>query len=275
MTQKNVFFLLAVAALGVGTAAQSRPASVDAHPQTGVPFKDCPNCPMMVHLPLGQFMMGSPSAEHHRFDNEGPQHVVKVVKPIAIGMYPITAAQFAQWTGVAVQPADARLPAVGVTWFEANDYAKWLSHLTGHTYRLPTEAEYEFAERAGTTSPYYWGSTIGVSKANCTGCGSSLDGTGSTPVGSFPPNGFGLYDMAGDVFEWVEDCYLDTFDGAPSEAQVARQAPSGDCAMRTLRASSWFNLPSFLRSAYRFREVPGGKSARRGFRLVREDDKEA
>jgi formylglycine-generating enzyme required for sulfatase activity len=99
-----------------------------------------------------------------------------------------------------------------------------------------------------------------------------VDGVGSTPVGSFASNAFGLYDMAGDIFEWTADCYAESQAGAPAEAHVARQAASGDCQMRTLRGSSWFNLPSFLRSAYRFREIPGGKNSRRGFRVVREAD---
>jgi formylglycine-generating enzyme required for sulfatase activity len=234
----------------------------------GARFRDCPDCPQMLALPLGQFMMGSPAGEHHRFDNEGPQRLVHVTHPIAIGVYPITNAEFAEWKGRAPRPGEERLPAVMVTWFDATQYAQWLSQKTGHKYRLPTEAEYEYAERAGTTSPYYWGAAIGKGNANCIGCGSAVDGTGSTPVGSFTPNAFGLYDMAGDVFEWVQDCYFDTFDNAPTEASIAREQTGGDCQMRTLRASSWFNL----RAAYRFREIPGGKSARRGFRLVREAD---
>jgi len=159
-----------------------------------------------------------------------------------------------------------------VTWYDAASYADWLSKQTGHKYRLPTEAEYEYAERAGTASPYYWGNQIGKANANCIGCGSILDGTGSTKVGSFTPNAFGLFDMAGDVFEWVQDCYFDSFDGAPGEANIARESEKGDCQMRVLRASSWFNLPSFLRSAYRFRELPGARNLRRGFRVVREPD---
>jgi formylglycine-generating enzyme required for sulfatase activity len=226
----------------------------------------------MVVLPPGEFMMGSPATERHRFDNEGPRHAVRVTRPIAIGKYLVTAGELAAWRGNPPPAGAERFPAVMVSWLDAEQYAKWLSQRTGHRYRLPTEAEYEYAERAGSTSPYYWGPDIGKANANCAGCGSSLDGTGSTKVGSFPPNAFGLYDMAGDVFEWVEDCYFETYEGAPSNAEVARQAPSGDCAMRGLRGSSWFNLPSFLRSAYRFRELPGSKSARRGFRLVREAD---
>jgi len=235
-------------------------------------FRDCPDCPRMMVLPLGQFMMGSPPNERYRFDNEGPRRLVHVTHPIAIGVYPVTAGELALWKQTTPAPGTEHLPAVMVSWVEATQYAAWLSAKTGHKYRLPTEAEYEYAERAGTTTPYYWGPDIGKGNANCIGCGSAVDGTGSTPVGSFPPNDFGLYDMAGDVFIWVADCYIDNFDSAPSEASVARQSPGGECPMRGLRGSSWFNLPSFLRSAYRFREVPTSKSARRGIRLVREAD---
>jgi formylglycine-generating enzyme required for sulfatase activity len=266
------------AAFGASTGvARERPAadpvaaSTNPAPATSA-FRDCDACPEMVPLPTGDFMMGSPASERYRFDNEGPQHPVHVGRRIAMGRYPVTAAEFAAWKKTTVPPDEGRFPAVMLTWFEANEYAAWLSAKTGHTYRLPTEAEYEYAERAGTVTPYYWGNDIGHGNANCPGCGSAVDGTGSTAVGSFPSNHFGLYDMAGDVFEWVADCYSETYDGAPTNAEVARQSADGNCAMRGLRASSWFNLPAFLRAAYRFREVPTSRSARRGFRVVREFD---
>jgi formylglycine-generating enzyme required for sulfatase activity len=238
----------------------------------GHSFRDCENCPEMVPLPTGEFMMGSPSAEKYRFDNEGPQHRVRVTRMIAMGKYPVTADELAAWKKTKVPPREGRYPAVRLTWFDAQAYAAWLSQRTGHKYRLPTEAEYEYAERAGSTTSYYWGNAIGKGNANCIGCGSFLDGTGSTVVGSFPPNRFGLFDMAGDVFEWVADCYFESHAGAPAEAHISRESLKGACPMRTLRASSWFNLPSFLRAAYRFREVPDGKNTRRGFRVVREAD---
>jgi formylglycine-generating enzyme required for sulfatase activity len=240
----------------------------------GPGFRDCKSCPEMVPLPKGEFVMGSPVTEKYRFDNEGPQHRVRVTRSIAIGKYPVTEEELAAWRPTKIPAGEARFPAVRLTWFDAKAYVQWLSQKTGHGYRLPTEAEYEYAERAGSTTPYYWGRTIGKGNANCIGCGSIMDGTGSTSVGSFPPNRFGLFDMAGNVFEWVEDCYFESQDGAPSEAHIARENANGTCPMRTLRASSWFNLPSFLRAAYRFREVPDGKNTRRGFRVVREMNSE-
>jgi formylglycine-generating enzyme required for sulfatase activity len=264
----KIALLVLAGACWVAAKAQAEnfPASV------GKSFRDGADGPEMIVLPTGQFLMGSPAGEKYRFDNEGPQHPVRVDHAIAMSKFPVTAGELAAWKGPKPKAGEENYPAVMVTWYDAQTYAAWLSTKTGHRYRLPTEAEYEYAERAGTTSPYYWGSGIGKANANCIGCGSLLDGTGSTKVGNFPPNAFGLFDMAGNVFEWVEDCYFETFDGAPAEANQARESEKGPCAMRTLRASSWFNLPSFLRSAYRFRELPEAKNLRRGFRLVREAD---
>ena len=234
----------------------------------GHEFRDCPQCPVMVVVPEGKFMMGSPANEKGRFDNEGPQHEMLVSHPFAIGKFPVTMGQLRAWQpGRGPDPVDDD-PAVMVTWSEINQYAAWLSAKTGRHYHMPTEAEYEYAERAGTTTPYPWGETLGVNNANCFGCGSAWDGRGSSPVGSFAPNKFGLYDMTGNVFEWVADCYFDSMADAPSDVFVAREAADGKCTQRVLRASSWFNLPSFLRSAYRFHENPDAKNSRRSFRLV-------
>jgi formylglycine-generating enzyme required for sulfatase activity len=214
--------------------------------------------------------MGSPDSEKGRFKNEGPQHAVTVSRPFAIGKYPITMGELRKWNpGRGPDPIDDD-PAVMVNWFDAGTYAEWLSQKTGHHYHLPTEAEYEYAERAGTSTPYYWGDAIGVGNANCFGCGTSWDGKGSSPVGTFPANKFGLYDMTGNVFEWAADCYSESQAGAPADPFTARETGDSDCKWRTLRGSSWLNLPSFLRSAYRFNVPPADKNARRGFRLVRD-----
>jgi formylglycine-generating enzyme required for sulfatase activity len=234
----------------------------------GQEFQDCPTCPVMVVLPAGKFMMGSPADEKGRFDNEGPQHEVIVSHPFAISKYPVTMGQLRAWQSSRGPDPIDNDPAVIVTWGDGGKYAEWLSQKTGRHYHLPTESEYEYAERAGTTTTYYWGNTIDVNNANCFGCGSKFDGNGSSPVGSFAPNKFGLYDMTGNVFEWVEDCYIDNERGAPSDAFVARETTNGACDTRVLRSSSWFNLPSFLRSAYRFHELPDAKNSRRGFRVV-------
>ncbi len=234
----------------------------------GQEFRDCPQCPVMVVVPAGKFLMGSTASEKGRFDNEGPQHEVIVSHPFAIAKFPATMGQLRAWQpGRGPDPVDDD-PAVMITWSEINQYAAWLSAKTGRRYHMPTEAEYEYAERAGTTTPYLWGETLGVNNANCFGCGSKFDGRGSSPVGSFAPNKFGLYDMTGNVFEWVADCYFDSMAGAPSDVFVAREAADGKCTQRVLRSSSWFNLPSFLRSAYRFHENPEAKNSRRSVRMV-------
>jgi formylglycine-generating enzyme required for sulfatase activity len=222
----------------------------------------------MVVVPAGQFTMGSPPGEKGRFDNEGPQRTVTVAHPFAISKYPVTMGELRAWQpGRGPDPLDDD-PAVMVTWADGGRYAAWLSETTGRTYHLPTEAEYEYAERAVTATAYPWGDTIGVNNANCFGCGSRWDGRGSSPVGSFPANAFGLHDMDGNVFEWVQDCYFDTQADAPTDAFVVRESQGGPCESRVLRSSSWFNLPTFLRSAYRFHELPEAKNARRSFRLV-------
>lgn len=243
-----------------------------AAPAAGESFHDCPDCPEMVTIPAGKFLMGSPPGEKGRFANEGPQHEVTLSHPIAMSKYKVTMGDLRRWQPGRSPALEDRSPAIMVTWVDATAYAVWLSQKTGHHYHLPTEAEYEYAERAGTTTPYYWGNEIGVDNANCFGCGSDWDSKGASPVGSFAPNGFGLYDMTGNAFDWVADCYVDSHDGAPSDATVARQSEDGECKMRGLRGSSSYNLPSFLRSAYRFREVPTSKSARRSFRVVRDPD---
>jgi formylglycine-generating enzyme required for sulfatase activity len=251
-------------------AAIERPAGTTPSFPVGVgqAFQDCPTCPVMVVLPAGTFEMGSPADEKGRFDNEGPQHEVVVSHPLAISKYPVTMGELRAWQpGRGPDPVDDD-PAVMVTWDDGGKYTAWLSQKTGRHYHLPTESEYEYAERAGTTTPYYWGDSIGVNNANCFGCGSKFDGKGSSPVGSFPPNRFGLYDLTGNVFEWVEDCYFDTEQGAPRDAFVARESTGGACGTRVLRSSSWFNLPSFLRSAYRFHELPDARNSRRSFRVV-------
>src|SRR5262249_14253569 len=142
------------------------------------------------------------------------------------------------------RPADNdRLPMMNLSWDDATHYAQWLRGATGKPYRLPSEAEWEYAARAGTTTPYPWGREIGVAKANCTGCGASVDPHLPAAVGSFPPNPWGLHDMLGGVAEWVEDCWHKTYDGAPPTAS-AWGAPR--CGQRVLRGGSWKNGPADL-----------------------------
>jgi formylglycine-generating enzyme required for sulfatase activity len=139
--------------------------------------------------------------------------------------------------------------------------------MTGKPYRLLTEAEWEYSARAGTTAAYFWGADIGVNNADCNGCGSRWDNRRSAPVGSFKPNAFGLYDMSGNVWEWVEDCYhVDYSGGAPRDGSAWT---SGDCSRRVRRGGAWGYIPRILRSAARGGDSPVNRSAFVGFRLAR------
>ena len=137
---------------------------------------------------------------------------------------------------------------INVSWDDTQQYVAWLSRMTGQPYRLLTEAEWEYAARAGTTTAYYWGDEIGKGNANCDGCGSQWDFKQTAPIGSFAPNAFGLYDMAGNVNQWVQDCYHDDYNGAPIDGSAWT---SEDCSRRVVRGGSWYYSPLSLRSAIR------------------------
>jgi formylglycine-generating enzyme required for sulfatase activity len=139
-----------------------------------------------------------------------------------------------------------RRPAINVSWYDAQSYVAWLSRITGKEYRLLSEAEYEYAARAGTQTAYPWGDKIGKNNANCVECGSQWDGKQTAPVGSFAANGFGLYDMVGNVIEWVEDCYQDSYNGAPVDGAAWT---GGDCRGRVVRGGSYGSAADSLRSA--------------------------
>ena len=162
-----------------------------------------------------------------------------------------------------------RRPAINVSWDDAQAYVKWLSSITGKPYRLLSEAEYEYAARAGTETAYPWGDDIklnGKAMANCVGCGSQWDGEQTAPVGSFAANQFGLYDMVGNVWEWAEDCWNESYQGAPADGSAWT---SGDCSRRIIRGGSWNDNPVLLRSAYRLRNNAGGRDVSLGFRVAR------
>jgi len=261
----------------------------------GQEIQDCPDCPTLVTIPAGRFEMGSPRDEPGRFDAEGPRHPV-AVKSFALGKYPVTGGEFLKFLAeTAYQPApcDTALglgwrspghgrafaptetespawPATCLSWKDAQAYIAWLNGKTHRTYRLPSEAEWEYAARAGTETARWWGAAIGSDNANCAGCGSGWDGREIAPVGSFNPNPFGLYDMLGNVWQWVEDCWNDSYVGAPTDGSAWH---AGDCQKRVMRGGSWSNLPVLVRSASRSRADVDGKdfdySSYAGFRLAR------
>jgi formylglycine-generating enzyme required for sulfatase activity len=237
-------------------------------------FRECAkDCPEMIVIPAGAFTMGSPTTEQGRYANEDPQHAVTIAKPFAVAKFDVT---FADWdacvsVGACPKAPDSGFgrdtkPVINVAWDDAQTYVAWLSKMTGQPYRLLTEAEWEYAARAGTTTAYYWGDDIGKGNANCNGCGSQWDNQQTSPVGSFKPNAFGLYDMAGNVWQLVQDCYHGNYDGAPTDGS---SWTSGDCSNRVVRGGSWSNDPQDLRSANRNRVTSGGRGSGLGFRVGR------
>ena len=194
----------------------------------GATFRECAkDCPEMIVISAGAFVMGSPASEPDRKADEGPQRQVVIAKPFAVSIYNVT---FDDWdacvkVGGCPDYSDGgmgrgRKPMVHVTWDDAQNYVAWFSLMTGAPYRLLSEAEWEYAARAGTTTPYYWGAEIGKGNANCVTCGSAWDDRQTSPVGSFAPNKFGLYDMAGDVWQWTHDCYHADYSGAPADGSA-------------------------------------------------------
>jgi formylglycine-generating enzyme required for sulfatase activity len=243
-------------------------------------FRECATeqgkdyCPQMVVIPAGSFMMGSSPTEEGRFPDEGPQHNVSVLRSFVVSVFEIT---FDEWDVCAaygdcspnVSDADwgrGQQPAINVTWIDAQHYAEWLAKITGKPYRLLTEAEYEYAARGGTKTPYPWGDDIGKGNANCHGCGSQWDNRQTAPVGSFPANAVGLYDMVGNVWGWVEDCYHHTYDDAPTDGSAWTV---GDCSRRVVRGGSWSTEPRTVRSANRDGATGDDRNHGLGFRVAR------
>lgn len=253
--------LLAVVALCGCDTAYLRPAM--ANMEAGARFRDCAECPAMVVVPAASFVMGSPADEAGRQDHEGPLRTVKMPRPFAMGVFEVT---FAEWDACVSdggccghRPDDqgrgrGRWPVVDVNWEDAYSYVRWLAAKTGEHYRLPTEAEWEYVARAQATTPFHTGSTISSDQANYDGRRVYGSGQGgvyrgrSMRVGAFKPNGFGLHDMHGNVWEWVQDCY-----GSYAEAPTDGGALMDDfCDTRILRGGSWASGPAVLRAAERF-----------------------
>ena len=233
-------------------------------------FRECKDCPEMVVVPAGDFIMGSPSKEGS--SNERPQRKVTIVDPFAVSKYEVT---IDEWDACVAygdcEPIDprwgrGRLPVIRVTWDKARHYAAWLSNVTGKPYRLLSEAEWEYAARAKTQTAYSWGDKIGQGNANCLDCESPWGGRQTAPVGSFAPNAFGLYDMHGNVWEWVEDCYNRNYIGAPINGSAWT---ASDCPQRVARGGGWNDDKDLLRSAFRFRLGPDVRHEYLGLRVAR------
>lgn len=242
----------------------------------GQSFKECANdCPEMVVVPAGSYTMGDPSSVQQ------PVHMVTIAVSFAVSRYELT---FADWDACVTgggcngyQPHDegwrrGKQPVVNVSWNDAQAYVRWLSQVTGKTYRLLSEAEYEYAARAGKTTAYPWGDGVklnGAPMANCDGCGSQWDGRQTAPVGSFPPNNFDLYDMAGNVFGWTEDCLHFNYNHAPMDGSAWLSDDGGDCSNRIVRGGSWNSEPNRIRSAFRAAVTAVSPNSALGFRVAR------
>ncbi len=292
--------------------------------QPGETFRDCAECPELVVVPAGDFEMGAPSGEPGRYDEEGPQRHVHIGQ-LAVGKFHVTRGQWAAfvtatnrgtsggcaWSGLPSAkndepdaaaswrnfgfPQDDSHPVVCLTYYDAQDYVRWLSERTGHHYRLLTEAEWEYAARARSTTAFPWGSSASHEFANygadtcCSGLASGRDKwVNTSPVGSFPPNAFGLYDMNGNAMQWVQDCFANSYSGLPADGSAYEESRTlnltGDlsymtgatsCSYRLIRGGGWADPPALIRSAARnFGPPPGAtlqkyKSTGTGFRVAR------
>ncbi len=291
----------------------------------GATFRDCENCPEMVVIPPGSFMMGTTDAEiaveveqskregysASRMQREQPAHQVNIDYKLAVSIHEVTRGEFARfvqesghatgdeclsfaggektlrkggsWEKPGFSQSDLH-PVVCVSWNDAKAYALWLGGKTGETYRLLTEAEWEYVTRAGSTTRYWWGLDSGLVE-NCGNANSSdlsyaleypldtyvnrhcSDGHAHTaPVGHFAANEFGIYDSSGNVWEWVEDCWVDSYQGAPVDGSERKHE---DCDTRVVRGGAWSGSPRYFRSASRFRDKPTARNDSTGFRLAR------
>jgi formylglycine-generating enzyme required for sulfatase activity/TPR repeat protein len=265
-------------------------------------FKDCAECPEMVVVPAGTFMMGTPESERAPvqaamvayaitpggsttppLSTEGPQHNVTLARPIAVGRFPVT---FDEWDACVTdggcngyQPSDqgwgrSHRPVVNVNWDDAKAYLAWLSHKTGKTYRLPSEAEWEYISRAGTTTPYWWGASFSTSQANYNGSytyggeptGDNRQKTLPVDTFSFSPNPWGFYQVHGNSYDWVEDCYHEGYNGAPVDGSAWT---SGNCNTHVVRGGAWSSVPWNLRSGFRAYFPTNFRSSNHGFRVAR------
>ncbi len=267
----------------------SRPTAAD--PAAVETFRDCPSCPEMVVIPAGTFRMGCQAGRDACPDDELPAHEVEVGS-FALSKHEVTRGQFAAfvaatgydtpggcvgWGSGSWRDQDGQNddhPVVCVNWDDAQAYVRWLSRETRKRYRLASESEWEYAARAGTTTPWYWGARAedrcGYANGHDSDDGCDDGWARTAPVGSFRANGFGLHDMAGNVREWVEDCSHYDYDGAPRDGSSWTRG--GDCGRREVRGGSWDHLPGSLRSAARFRIDAEFRFTTFGFRVARTPD---
>lgn len=254
---------------------------------------DGPELPEMVVTQAGEYTQGSPETAPKRDANESPRHRVRIGYALAVGRSDVTVGEYARfvadtgyvpgnvcytyedgqfadrsprsWRPIGRADVADTLPATCINWAEAQAYVAWLAKKTGRPYRLMSEAEFEYVNRAGTTTTFWWGDEVGKNHAVCNGCGSIWDKKMSAPVGSFAPNPFGLYDTAGNAWSWMADCWNKTYDGAPIDGSARL---TGDCETRTVRGAGWGTHEWILRAARRVGDAAPGRHGSVGFRVA-------
>ena len=247
-------------------AAASGPSQLQ---KAGADIRDCPACPMLAVIVPGAFTMGSNSSD----PSEKPPRRVAVEAPFAIGRTEVTVEQWNACVDASACPRTSETtrapntPARDVSWDDAQLYVKWLTKVSGKPYRLPTEAEWEYAARGGTSSRYAWGDDMRRGNANCKDCGDPWQADAPVAVASFPANAYGLHDMNGSVWEWVEDCWHSTYKNAPADARAWTES---FCPVRVIRGGSWRDGASYMPTTTRFKYDGSVRHSQNGFRVARD-----
>ncbi|HJV54017.1 MAG TPA: formylglycine-generating enzyme family protein [Noviherbaspirillum sp.] len=258
-------------------AAKTAPEAAPAAPERPSPpvagiseARDCTACPELVVLPAGSFTMGSNSSD----PSEKPAHHVTLAHPFAIGKNEVTVEQWNACTEAGGCPRIANeanrpgnTPVRDVSWDDAQQYVKWLGKQTGKDYRLPTEAEWEYAARGGTASKFWWGEQMRKGMANCKDCGEPWQQDSPASAGSFPANRYGLHDVNGSVWEWVSDCWHNNYKGAPANGRSWDEA---NCRVRVIRGGSWRDGASYMPVTTRFKYDASVRYSQNGFRVARD-----
>lgn len=232
--------------------------------------QDCPACPVVIELPRGEFVMGSNTDD----PSERPAHRVAIGQPFAIGKYEVTNEQWAACVDAGGCPrlsadpnAAKNAPVRDLSWNDARKYVQWLSKASGKSYRLPTEAEWEYAARGGTSTRHWWGAQMRTGMANCKVCGDPWQQDAPANAGSFAANPYGLYDVNGSVWEWVSDCWHNSFKGAPDDG---RSWDEPNCRVRVIRGGSWRDGADYMLSSTRFKYDASVRHFQNGFRVARD-----
>lgn len=252
--------------------------------KAGAIFQDCQQCPSMIVVPSGKFLMGVPVGEEGSDKKETPQHKVTIQKPFAVGRYEVT---YDQWQAclnengcMKYEPYDqgwgkGKRPVINVNWYHVQSYLRWLRQKTGKKYRLLSEAEWEYMARAGTNTTHWWGNDkardhTNYGKEKC--CGGAADGADkwvkTAPVGQFKPNPFGIYDSLGNVSEWVSDCFHRSYKDAPNDGNPWLNDGGGNCLHHILRGGAWGFPKSYIRAARRGSTFMRIKNRNYGFRVA-------